>query len=462
MIFTAICGSIFSLLADMPRDYYPNSLEGKNGAELKTELHNLLKNHTRLPYGSRDYNQIACTWTVFKKSDVRPNGKVWDMYSNNSYNFSNGAGATKGMNIEHSVPKSWWGDAYDETATPLTRFKYDGSYDLHHLTPSDAAANTAKINYPLGEVDSPLFDNGVTKVGTGQANGRATNLFEPADEYKGDFARMYLYFVTCYQDYSWKSSALSMFAQNSYPTLNAYGQSLLLKWHRQDPVSQKEIDRNNAVYSFQGNRNPFIDYPNMVEYIWGDSTNYEFSFSGQSTSAPSISISNDKIEFGYIGTETSKDKEIYIKGKNLTTDITAKLLNNDSGDFSLGMSNLPAHELNTTGINLAITFSPRSIGTRNVTLRLSSDELSAPVDITISGTVLLSDASYLRIIDIKSTYKKSDEPVRLMLNMNLDTQWTVDGKPATHLIPSELSAGLHTIQFTTTYVTGKMRVQIIE
>ena len=462
MIFTAICGSIISLLADMPRDYYPNSLEGKNGAELKTELHNLLKNHTRLPYGSRDYNQIACTWTVFKKSDVRPNGKVWDMYSNNSYNFSNGAGATKGMNIEHSVPKSWWGDAYDETATPLTRFKYDGSYDLHHLTPSDAAANTAKSNYPLGEVDSPLFDNGVTKVGTGQANGRATNLFEPADEYKGDFARMYLYFVTCYQDYSWKSSALSMFAQNSYPTLNAYGQSLLLKWHRQDPVSQKEIDRNNAVYSFQGNRNPFIDYPNMVEYIWGDSTNYEFSFSGQSTSAPSISISNDKIEFGYIGTETSKDKEIYIKGKNLTTDITAKLLNNDSGDFSLGMSNLPAHELNTTGINLAITFSPRSIGTRNVTLRLSSDELSAPVDITISGTVLLSDASYLRIIDIKSTYKKSDEPVRLMLNMNLDTQWTVDGKPATHLIPSELSAGLHTIQFTTTYVTGKMRVQIIE
>lgn len=462
MIFTAICGSIFSLLADMPRDYYPNSLEGKNGAELKTELHNLLKNHTRLPYGSRDYNQIACTWTVFKKSDVRPNGKVWDMYSNNSYNFSNGAGATKGMNIEHSVPKSWWGDAYDETATPLTRFKYDGSYDLHHLTPSDAAANTAKSNYPLGEVDSPLFDNGVTKVGTGQANGRATNLFEPADEYKGDFARMYLYFVTCYQDYSWKSSALSMFAQNSYPTLNAYGQSLLLKWHRQDPVSQKEIDRNNAVYSFQGNRNPFIDYPNMVEYIWGDSTNYEFSFSGQSTSAPSISISNDKIEFGYIGTETSKDKEIYIKGKNLTTDITAKLLNNDSGDFSLGMSNLPAHELNTTGINLAITFSPRSIGTRNVTLRLSSDELSAPVDITISGTVLLSDASYLRIIDIKSTYKKSDEPVRLMLNMNLDTQWTVDGKPATHLIPSELSAGLHTIQFTTTYVTGKIRVQIIE
>ena len=97
--------------------YAPRLLSQLSGRE--TELHNLLKNHTRLPYGSRDYNQIACTWTVFKKSDVRPNKKVWDMYSNNSYNFPNGAGATKGMNIEHSVPKSWWGDAYDETATPV-------------------------------------------------------------------------------------------------------------------------------------------------------------------------------------------------------------------------------------------------------------------------------------------------------------------------------------------------------
>ena len=75
MIITAICGIFLSLSADMPRDYYPNTLEGKNGAELKTELHNLLKEHTRIAYGSRNYNG-ACTWTVFKKSDVRPNGKV--------------------------------------------------------------------------------------------------------------------------------------------------------------------------------------------------------------------------------------------------------------------------------------------------------------------------------------------------------------------------------------------------
>ena len=446
----ALCCVVGALRAEMPRDYYPSTIEGKNQRELKTVLHELVKNHRRIAYGSRNYDN-CCTWTVFKTSDRRPDGTVWDMYSDETFRFS--GGATSGMNIEHSVPKSWWGDSnYDDT-TPGYPYTYDATYDLHHLVPSEAKANSAKSNYPLGEVTSATFDNGVSKVGTAYVSGRSTNVFEPADEYKGDFARMYFYFVTCYQDYTWASLAPLMFERNAYPTLTTYGKSLLLRWHRNDPVSQKEKDRNNAVYSFQNNRNPYIDYPNLVEYIWGDSTNYEFSFSGQSTSAPSISISNDKIEFGYIGTETSKDKEIYIKGKNLTTDITAKLLNNDSGDFSLGMSNLPAHELNTTGINLAITFSPRSIGTRNVTLRLSSDELSAPVDITISGTVLLSDASYLRIIDIKSTYKKSDEPVHLMLNMNLDTQWTVDGKPATHLTPSELSAGLHTIQFTTIYLS---------
>ena len=70
-----------------------------------------------------------------------------------------------------------------------------------------------------------------------------------------------------------------MFAQNAYPTLNAYGQTLLLKWHRQDPVSQKEIDRNNAVYSFQGNRNPYIDYPQLVEHVWGDKMDEAFGFS---------------------------------------------------------------------------------------------------------------------------------------------------------------------------------------
>lgn len=459
MIITALCGICFSLLADMPRDYYPNTLEGTSGAELKTGLHNLLKNHTRIAYGSRNYNG-ACTWTVFKQSDVRDNGKVWDMYSNNTYSFS--SGAAKGMNIEHSVPKSWWGDSYYDSTTPGYPYQYDATYDLHHLTPSDASANSAKSNYPLGEVINPSFDNGVSKVGTGYANGKATNLFEPADEYKGDFARMYLYFVTCYQDYEWESLATTMFAQNTYPTLNAYGLSLLLKWHRQDPVSQKEIDRNDAVYSFQGNRNPFIDYPNMVEYIWGDSIDYEFSFSGAHTMTPAITASSDRLDFGYIADGTSKTAVVYIKGRNLTSPVTAQILNDDGGEFSVAPTSLQADVLNTTGVNLTVTFSPRTTGAHNAILRLTSDEIESATDVALTGSVLSSQVSYLEITGLKSTYKKSDEAVQLRLNADVAAKWTVDGKTATHFTPADLEPGLHTVRFTTSTASGKMRVQIVE
>ena len=287
-------------------------------------------------------------------------------------------------------------------------------------------------------------------------------MFEPADEYKGDFARMYFYFVTCYQNYSWKSLATTMFAQNSYPTLNAYGKQLLLDWHRQDPVSQKEIDRNNAVYSFQGNRNPFIDYPNMVEFIWGDSIDYEFSFSGAQISTPTITIAKEEIDFGYIGAETSKTTEIYLKGRNLTNNLTILLQNDTQNEFSLSSTSLSADILNTTGYILGITFSPQTIGVHSVTLQMQSEDLTAPINIGITGTVLPSNISYLQILDLKSSYKKSDDPVLLRLNSNLEVKWTVDGTQATHFTPADLSTGMHTVQFTTSAGSGKMRIQIVE
>ena len=117
------------------------------------------------------------TWSVFRYSDAKSGGIVWNMYSNTVRYFTSGTyGATKGMNIEHSVPKSWWGDAADYNGTtPLTRFKYEASYDLHHLTPADADANEEKSNYPLGVVSTQSWTNGVTKVGTGYIIGMPSN-----------------------------------------------------------------------------------------------------------------------------------------------------------------------------------------------------------------------------------------------------------------------------------------------
>ncbi len=237
----------------------------KGGAELKTALYNLLKEHTRISYGSG----ASSTWGAFYSTDRNPsNNQVYDMYSPTVRTFGSKGSAISGMNIEHSLPKSWWGGG-----------KNDAYHDLHHLNPSDQDANSRKSNYPLAELESVSWDNGVAFVGKATINGSSQNAFEPCDEYKGDFARTYMYMFTCYQNLSYSTTHMN-YANSTYPTLKPWAVELLLKWSKQDPVSEKEIARNNAVYSIQGNRNPYIDYPQLAEYVWGDSVDYVFNLSG--------------------------------------------------------------------------------------------------------------------------------------------------------------------------------------
>jgi len=212
-----------SLAAQIPANYYSSAV-GKREAELKTALHNIIRTHTILEYYSSS--------TYFRSTDWHPNGYFWDMYSNNQRSY------WTGMNREHNLPKSWWSSAPETT---------DAYSDLHNLYPSDAEANTAKSNFPLGIVNNnPTYSNGVVKVGTSAYSGYGGSVFEPANEYKGDFARDYMYVVTCYEDYNqdWRSiGTSSMLMRNKYPVFNDYAAKLLLEWHRADPVSSKEINR---------------------------------------------------------------------------------------------------------------------------------------------------------------------------------------------------------------------------
>lgn len=249
------------------KEYY-TSIDGtKGGATLKTALYNLIKNHKKISYGSGADN----TWGAFYTTDaVVENGKrrVLDMYSGEKRYFGSKGSAVSGMNIEHSVAKSWWGGTSNNAYC-----------DLHHLNPSDEDANSRKSNYPLGELTSITWDNGVTFVGKANIDGKSQNAFEPHDDYKGDFARTYMYMFTCYQDLTWEYTWMN-YEKSTYPTLKPWAVQLLLKWHKEDPVSEKEVNRNNAVYEVQGNRNPFVDYPQLAEYVWGDSINYTFHLNG--------------------------------------------------------------------------------------------------------------------------------------------------------------------------------------
>ena len=265
--FTQIMMLLFATTAIAQAEYY-TSIDGtKGGAALKTALYNLIKNHKQISYGSG----TSSTWGAFYTTDaVIENGqrRVLDMYSNEKRYFGSKGSAVSGMNIEHSVAKSWWGGG-----------KNNAYCDLHHLNPSDQNANSRKSNYPLGELTSVSWDNGVTFVGKANIDGSSQNAYEPCDEYKGDFARTFMYMFTCYQDLTWEYTWMN-YENSTYPTLKPWAVELLLKWHKQDPVSEKEVNRNNAVHAVQGNRNPYIDYPQLADYVWGDSINYTFHLNG--------------------------------------------------------------------------------------------------------------------------------------------------------------------------------------
>jgi endonuclease I len=244
--------------ATIPLSYY-TSLKGLKKAELKTAVHNLIMKATVLNYGSGS----GATWSGFYTTDRLENNSVVDRYSNDIRYFSSAGSAISGMNIEHSFPKSWWG------GTTTQAYK-----DLYNLMPCESSINSSKSNYPMGLVTNATVDNGCTKVGTG-TNGYM--LWEPADKWKGDFARGYMYMATTYQDYTWSGTqALEILTQGDYPTLQEWAYKLYIQWAKADKADATEIARNEAVNAIQGNRNPFIDFPNLMEYIWGDSTGVAF------------------------------------------------------------------------------------------------------------------------------------------------------------------------------------------
>lgn len=384
MIKTFFCRSVISVLsifiglsayAEIPAGYY-TSLNGKKEGELKTAVHNVIRNLTKIS----SYSDLP---RYFQTTDVYPGSRRWwDMYSD----ITLYAPSFSGLNREHSFPKSWWGGLTDVNAY----------VDLNHLYPSEAKANMAKSNYPLGEVDrsySVKFENGVTTVGypvTGQGGG-AQFVFEPADEYKGDFARTYFYMVTCYQDLTWKYSY--MVQQNLYPTLNNWSVNMLLKWHRDDPVSQKELDRNEAVYKFQNNRNPFIDYPDLAEYIWGNKKGETFSSSSASTPGgdPNLitPVQDMSLDFGQVAIGKSVTSQLFFRGENLSGSLDIVLYKGDKEMFSLPSSSINATLVNRAdGYLLNITYTPTATGSHQTKLIVSEGGIDGSRGIYLTGECL--------------------------------------------------------------------------
>ena len=261
LFFITICGQGFS---QIPPGYYDSTI-GKTGYALKTALKTIITSgHITKSYGSLYTGYLTTDNDAFYDND----NTVLDMYSENPsgadpYFYNHGSrrcgnytGENSCHNREHLMPQSVF-----SSASPMKT-------DIHHVVPSDGYVNGQRSNLPFGEVTSTTWtsQNG-SKKGPCSFPGYSNLVFEPIDEFKGDIARCMLYFATRYESQisSWSWAPLNGTSTQVY---DQWFVNLLVKWHLEDTVNQREIVRNNGAYNFQGNRNPFIDHPEWVTQIW--------------------------------------------------------------------------------------------------------------------------------------------------------------------------------------------------
>ncbi len=257
-----------------PTGYY-NAAAGLTCSAKKTALQNIITSG----YISQSYSAL---WTAYYTTDARLNDAgtktiVYDMYTDNpngsecEFTFGTdqdngtlGTSECQKYNREHSFPKSWFGGS-TSTGTPGT--------DLFHVIPTDKKVNGVRGNQPYGETNSPSFTSANGSKYGPSSSGSGGDIFEPIGAYKGDFARIYFYMATRYgsQINGWANTTAEsaiVISPSSWASYNTAFLKLLLKWHYNDPVSPKEIARNNAVYTIQGNRNPYVDHPEYIDEIW--------------------------------------------------------------------------------------------------------------------------------------------------------------------------------------------------
>lgn len=390
--------SVFAGLAQAqaPAGYY-NAANGLSGAALKTALSSIVTSG----HQDKGYNGL---WTAYKTTDIdkdyENDGSILDIYSEkpvgaDPYKYTPGTNqcgtySTEGncYNREHIIPQSLFNEA-----SPMVA-------DIHFIRATDGKVNGMRSNYPFGKVGSATFTskNG-SKLGSSASSGYAGTVFEPIDEFKGDVARMIFYFVTRYQSKLSSFTSGNMLGSSTFPGLQTWELNVLLAWHNQDPVSQAEIKRNNASYSYQGNRNPFIDNPNYVNLIWGSSNT---NGTNTNPTTPSTNCGSESFEtipaasasystatwsnngISWTATDSRTDQTINNKA------ITVRSGSLTSGNSGNGIGSLTVTtQLKFTGTNG--TFDVKVNGTKVGTVPYSATVATTTINnINVSGNVSVS------------------------------------------------------------------------
>ena len=368
---SALAAVSSTALAEAPSGYYDRA-EGLSERSLLVALGTIVGPHTTVSYNG--------LWSMYKDTDVRPDGTIWDMYSTKHYRYRTdqcGSYSAVGScyNREHSFPKSWFDDK-----SPMVS-------DGYHIYPTDGKVNGQRSNYPFGECagGTTLPASGgvraLGRLGSSTFPGYSGTVFEPDDEYKGDFARTYFYMAACYNSQigSWSSP---MLAGNNYPAFRPWAIDLLLKWHRQDPVSSKETARNDAVSNYQRNRNPFIDHPELAEYIWGNRKGSAWHASGTPEPAIVVPVDGSTVNIGATATGVVRSASVAVKA----TDLQADLVLTVSGQgFSVIPARISAADA-ARGVSATVSFTSATAGSFSGTLTLASGALRSVVTLQCSAS----------------------------------------------------------------------------
>ena len=424
-----------SLFAAPPADYY-TSANTKSSETLRLALQDIIDGHTVVSYDNLNMLYIA--------SDSHPDGSLWDMYStcawqHNQKKCGNYKVVCDCYNKEHSIPQSWFG-----SKSPMVS-------DAFHVYPTDGKVNGQRSNNPFGECTSGsiLSSNALGRSGSSTFSGASGTVFEPVDEYKGDFARTYFYMATRYANKceSWGGQTFS--TANS--GLTNYAVALFLKWHRQDPVSEKERVRNDAIYGInnttgfkQGNRNPFIDYPCLAEYVWGEKkgtavdfdkilSTYSDAYSTTTdlsgcTCMPEVPTvitpkSGSSIMVGSASINESVTTHITVKGMLLTQNLSLSISGTNASLFTVLPTTVTSANA-LAGTTVTVSYKPTALGNHTATLTINSTELAAPTTVTLTGSCaasLVSPTTNELLFSSYSVAVKNDQTV-LIKGTNLTSQ----------------------------------------
>ena len=412
---------------------YYKDMQGKSGKNLFDAVHVIAK----VGYSSLGYDGL---WSAYQYTDLRDNGYVWDMYSDctwkslSSNRCGNYSTECDCFNREHSIPKSWYGDT-----------KSGPGCDIFHLVPTDGKVNGMRSNYAFGEVSSASYNKHGNKLGTAKnitivhgktiaGNEGATisasgTVFEPRDEYKGDFARGYfgalIRWAGDHQTFSdgYGGTMFSKgYTESSLYGFTKYGVALLMKWHRQDPVSQKEIDRNNGIQQTQGNRNPFIDYPYLAEYIWGEKAGETLDLSKLITAYDSrfvLGESNGSLEGGSTVDPVEKCSVTwYVNGEVYTVGNPTTSVNKGGVVYQLPTAPKSCDEIST-----------QFVGWSEYVIDGTQDDVPSDLFSTADDAPEISQNTAFHAVFAQLTEEEgpvADSPC-LAMNLNSQEGWTLSG-----------------------------------